>query len=80
MFRVDVNGGSPYSIPPDNPFADPADGISDALYATGLRNPWRWSFDRLMSDFWLADVGQDGWEDVQPGNGFGPAELWLAVF
>ena len=33
-----------------------------------------------MGDLWLADVGQDGWEDVQPGNGFGPAELWLAVF
>ncbi len=64
LFRIDVNQGMPYVIPPTNPFADPADGIPDELYALGLRNPWRWSFDRETGDFWLADVGQDGWEEL----------------
>jgi glucose/arabinose dehydrogenase len=64
LFRIDVNQGSPYAIPPDNPFADPNDGIPDELYALGMRNPWRWSFDRQTGDFWMADIGQDGWEEL----------------
>lgn len=64
LFRIDVNQGSPYAIPPDNPFADPTDGIPDELYALGMRNPWRWSFDRQTGDFWMADVGQDGWDEL----------------
>ncbi len=64
LFRIDVNHGDPYAIPPTNPFADPTDGVPDELYALGLRNPWRWSFDRQTGDFWLGDVGQDGWEEL----------------
>jgi glucose/arabinose dehydrogenase len=64
LFRIDVNQGSPYAIPPDNPYADPNDGVPDELYALGMRNPWRWSFDRQTGDFWMADVGQDGWEEL----------------
>ena len=51
LFRIDVNAGSPYAIPPGNPFANPNDDIPNALYTSGLRNPWRWSFDRLIGDF-----------------------------
>ena len=64
MLRIDVNAAFPYAIPPDNPYADPADGVADELYALGLRNPWRWSFDRESGDLWLADIGQDGWEEL----------------
>lgn len=64
MFRIDVDHGTPYAIPPDNPYASPTDGVPDELYALGLRNPWRWSFDRLTGDLWIGDVGQDGWEEL----------------
>ncbi len=82
LFRIDVNAGSPYAIPPGNPFANPNDGIPDALYATGLRNPWRWSFDRLTGDLWLADIGQDGWEELNytPANAPAPQNYgWRCV-
>ena len=68
MLRLDVNGfatSAPfYAIPADNPFASTTDGIRDEIYATGLRNPWRWSFDRANGDMWIADVGQNAWEEV----------------
>lgn len=64
VLRIDVDKGSPYAIPPSNPFASPTDGVLDELYAYGLRNPWRWSFDRLTGDCWIADVGQDDWEEL----------------
>ena len=70
--RVDVDAGSPYSIPPDNPFL--GDSLyRDEIWATGLRNPWRWSFDRLTGDLWIADVGQDLREEVnfQPATSAG---------
>jgi glucose/arabinose dehydrogenase len=52
-----------YTIPPTNPFiGDPA--INDEIFALGLRNPWRWSFDKLTGDMWIADVGQGAWEEV----------------
>jgi glucose/arabinose dehydrogenase len=65
MLRIDVNSmQSPlnYAIPPDNPFV----GVSglDEIWAFGLRNPWRISFDRTLGDFWIGDVGQDAWEEV----------------
>lgn len=68
MLRLDVNSfatSAPfYDIPPTNPYASPIDGFRDEIYAYGLRNPWRWSFDRATGDMWIGDVGQSSWEEV----------------
>lgn len=63
MLRIDVDGPEPYSIPPDNPFTA-NNSARDETWATGLRNPWRFSFDRLNGDMYIADVGQNQWEEV----------------
>lgn len=66
MLRVapDTSGTAPYySIPLSNPYtSDP--NFLDEIWAFGLRNPWRWSFDRTTGDMWIADVGQGAWEEV----------------
>jgi glucose/arabinose dehydrogenase len=62
ILRIDVNQGDPYGIPPDNPFA--AGGGKPEIWAYGLRNPWRFSFDRQTHDLFIADVGQNTWEEV----------------
>ena len=65
MLRIDVDGTSPgkaYRVPPTNPFVGKAG--ADEIWAYGLRNPWRWSFDRVTGDLWIADVGQNTWEEV----------------
>ncbi len=63
ILRIDVDNGSPYAIPADNPFAD-GDGGAPEVYAWGLRNPWRFSFDTADGTLWVADVGQDAWEEI----------------
>ena len=66
LLRIDVDtttGILPYGIPPDNPFTDSADTL-DEIWAMGLRNPWRISFDRQTGDLWIGDVGQGSREEI----------------
>ena len=63
MLRIDVDSGFPYAIPSDNPFVG-VSGAQDEIWAYGLRNPWRFSFDRVTGDLFIADVGQNSWEWV----------------
>jgi glucose/arabinose dehydrogenase len=66
LLRIDVDrhpAGRPYGIPADNPFAKNGKGLR-LVYAWGLRNPWRYSFDAKTGDLWIGDVGQDRWEEV----------------
>lgn len=63
MLRIDVDAGEPYGIPPDNPFAG-ITVLEQATWIYGLRNPWRWSFDRLTGDLYVGDVGAAQREEV----------------
>jgi glucose/arabinose dehydrogenase len=74
ILRIDVNSGDPYSIPATNPFARSTDTNSKPeIWAYGLRNPWRFSFDSQTHDLYIGDVGQGNYEelDVQPANSKG---------
>lgn len=82
MLRIDVDGGGnppecdasgTYTIPPSNPFVGDPGTVCDEIWAYGLRNPWRFSFDRLTGDLFIADVGQNLWEevDLQPAASTG---------
>ncbi len=65
ILRIDVDSGIPYSIPPSNPFYDSTNtSIKKEIYAWGMRNPWRCSFDPVTDWFWCGDVGQSGWEEI----------------
>ncbi|NJN68758.1 MAG: PQQ-dependent sugar dehydrogenase [Chloroflexaceae bacterium] len=79
LLRIDVDGVAanaeqvfPYAIPTDNPFVG-RDDMRSEIWALGLRNPWRFSFDRATGDLYIADVGQNAYEelDVQPGGSAG---------
>lgn len=75
LLRIDPTPGAdePYLIPADNPYADGVNGQPE-IFAIGLRNPWRFSFDPITDDLWIADVGQNAWEEVDlllGANGFG---------
>lgn len=63
MLRLDINTSEPYRIPADNPWASNPDTLPE-IWAFGLRNPWRFSFDRLTGDLWIGDVGQNQWEEI----------------
>ena len=79
ILRVDINRddfpGDPdrnYGVPPDNPFVGQPPALPE-IWAYGLRNPWRCTFDHVTGDFFIADVGQDAWEEVnfQPASSIG---------
>jgi glucose/arabinose dehydrogenase len=63
VVRIDVDNGDPYTVPADNPFVGNPDVLPE-IWAFGLRNPWRWSFDRQTGDLWIGDVGLSNWEEV----------------
>ena len=67
ILRIDVDSATAtlnYGIPIDNPFADDTLGYRDEIYAYGLRNPWRFSFDSSTNTCWISDVGQDLYEEI----------------
>ncbi len=76
MLRIDVNNATaqiPYTIPADNPFVSDTTAL-DEIYAFGIRNPWRFSFDEDTGWLWLADVGQGDWEEIdiiESGKNYG---------
>ncbi|MCA1554270.1 MAG: PQQ-dependent sugar dehydrogenase [Chloroflexi bacterium] len=72
LLRIDVDSGDPYGIPKDNPFVS-RQGFRPEIWAWGLRNPWRFSFDRMTGDLYIADVGQNAYEEInfQPANSKG---------
>jgi glucose/arabinose dehydrogenase len=81
LLRIDPAGGDPYAIPPDNPFAGNPDARPE-IWAYGLRNPWRFSFDAETGDLWIADVGQSTREEVDwlaAGTGAGTNFGWSAM-
>ncbi|MGD9317327.1 MAG: PQQ-dependent sugar dehydrogenase [Anaerolineae bacterium] len=69
MLRLDVDSQQPYALPGSNPFIG-VPGVRDEIWALGLRNPWRYSFDRITGDLYIADVGQNMYEEVnfQPAS------------
>lgn len=78
VLRIDVHSGSPYGIPPTNPYAT-SNTARREIHASGLRNPFRFSFDRANGDLWIGDVGQGLWEEVDhrpAGDNSGPNFGW----
>lgn len=77
ILRVHVEAAGPYTIPADNPYADGSGGRPE-IWASGLRNPWRFHFDRQTGDLWIADVGQNLYEEVnhQPAGAGGLNYGW----
>lgn len=73
ILRIDVDAERPYKIPPGNPFAN-SHSARKEIYAYGLRNPWRFSFDRVTGKLFCGDVGQNKWEEVdiiEKGKNYG---------
>jgi hypothetical protein len=63
ILRIDVNGAAPYAVPATNPFVGQAGALPE-IWAWGLRNPWRFSFDRSTHELYIGDVGQNAHEEV----------------
>ncbi|MCC6817204.1 MAG: PQQ-dependent sugar dehydrogenase [Saprospiraceae bacterium] len=72
MLRIDVDTSSSYKVPKSNPYYNDSEKLPE-IWSIGLRNPWRFSFDRLNGDLWIGDVGQGIWEEIDytPGNSKG---------
>jgi glucose/arabinose dehydrogenase len=81
ILRLDVDGGTPYVIPPSNPYFGQVDTLPE-IWALGFRNPWRFSFDRLTHDLYIGDVGQNDWEEinVEAAGGSGGVNYGWIVF
>lgn len=78
ILRIDVSTETGYKVPADNPFVNDK-AVKPEIWASGVRNPWRCSFDRQTGDFWMADVGQNKWEEVNfmpKGKGAGANYGW----
>ena len=78
ILRLDVSPGTGYSVPKDNPFVG-KENYKPEIWALGLRNPWRCSFDRKTGEFWIGDVGQNRWEEIDylpKGKGAGSNFGW----
>ncbi len=76
ILRIDVRAGDPYTIPADNPFVGSLDARAE-IWSYGLRNPWRFSFDRANGDLYIADVGESQREEVDvsmPADGGGQGQ------
>jgi glucose/arabinose dehydrogenase len=73
IMRLDVDSGTPYAIPASNPVNTQNAELAPEVWAWGLRNPWRFSFDRATGDLYIADVGQNQWEEInfQPADSAG---------
>lgn len=63
LLRIDVDGGDPYAVPPDNPFVNEP-GARPEIWAYGFRNPWRFAFDATAGRLYTADVGEHTWEEI----------------
>lgn len=76
MLRIDVSYSDSSLVPPTNPFVNDT-AYRPQIWQTGLRNPWRYSFDRITGDLWIGDVGQVAWEEIdfQPASSLG-GENW----
>ena len=85
LLRIDprASGDKPYTVPADNPYVGVAGAVPE-IWSIGLRNPWRFNFDRATGDLWIADVGQGDWEEVDvalasDGAGRGANFGWSAL-
>ncbi|MEK7952239.1 PQQ-dependent sugar dehydrogenase [Luteolibacter soli] len=78
ILRIDTSPEDSYQVPKDNPFVGQKDAKPE-IWAYGMRNPWRCSFDRQTGDFWIGDVGQNHWEEIDylpKGKGAGSNFGW----
>ncbi len=80
MLRLDVDSGDLYAIPPDNPYVNDPSYLPE-IWAVGLRNPWRYSFDRATGDLYIGDVGQGSWEELnrQPASSTGGEDYGWSI-